>query len=117
MGNQNGSPNEIEISYIQNIFKTNQEYDLDIYDHQDISIDKEIKINYFQKPSFSHSDKVIEDFRAKPDSYEVKPRETNNTESLSNKSAGISIFFQNDSNDKIPSEISRRGIYKTFKLL
>ena len=108
MGNQNDRPTEIEISNFQKMFQTNNEYDLDIYTHKDISIHKEIKVNYFQKPSFALSDSIIEDFKKNPNE---KPRETNCTESMSVRSAGFATGFREDSCEEKNPEIAAKGYF------
>lgn len=92
MGNQNQHSKEIEISAVKGIFQTNNEYDLDIYNHKDISIQQEIKTNHFRKPRFSlHFDSIIEDIKGS-NILNLKPRETNCSENMSIKSAGLRSF-------------------------
>jgi hypothetical protein len=113
MGNQNVHPKEIEIPPIQAMFHTNHEYDLDIYDHKDISLQQEIKINFFQKPCFSHFDSIIENFKRNNELSDLKPRDTNCTESMSIRSAGLPSNYQNDyrSDEKIPDIITKGFLF------
>lgn len=89
------------------------EYDTDIYDDKDTPIQKEIKINVFQKPDFkTHSDGILESYEMSP--LELKMREknfSNSSETLSIKSGMITILGGNESLGKISSEDLVKGLY------
>lgn len=116
MGNQNDHLKEIEIETFNHLFQTNQEYDLDIYNHKDISIKKNIPTTSYQKAHFSRSDVLIEDAKLSSlHPFENQPRETNYTENMSIKSAGLTNSFQNDSYEEKNVQIETKG-YVMFNL-